>query len=85
MPHEKAKIEGRISKDLESIRSEAYRQAQGIRGEGEAKATAIYAKAMGRDPQFFEFIRTIEAYDRALGEDVKLILSSDSEFLKLLR
>lgn len=81
---EKKKIEGRISKDLETIRSEAYRKAQGIRGEGEAKATAIYAKTMGRDPKFFEFVRSLEAYEKALGKETKLILSSDSEFLKLM-
>ncbi len=81
---EKKKIEGRISKDLETIRSEAYRTAQGIRGEGEAKATAIYAKTMGRDPKFFEFVRSLEAYESALSEDTKLILSSGSEFLRLM-
>lgn len=81
---EKAKIEGRISKDLETIRSEAYRKSQGVRGEGEAKASAIYAKTMGKDARFFEFIRSIEAYEKSLGEDTRLILSSDSEFLKIL-
>lgn len=81
---EKAKIEGRISKDLETIKSEAYRTAQGVRGEGEAKASAIYAKTMGKDPKFFEFVRSIEAYENSLGADTRLILSSDSEFLKIL-
>lgn len=81
---EKAKIEGRISKDLETIKSEAYRQAQGVRGEGEAKASAIYAKTMGKDPKFFEFVRSIEAYENSLGAETRLILSSDSEFLKIL-
>lgn len=44
-----------------------------------------YAEAMSKDPSFYEFTRKLEAYRKSLPEDTKLILSTDSEFLNLLR
>ena len=82
---EKAEIEGRMARDLNKIESEAYKQAQLIRGKAQAKATAVYAKSLRKAPEFYEFIRTLEAYGKALKKDSKFILSSDSEFLKLLQ
>ena len=82
---EKQKIEGRITKDLQKIESEAYRKAQEIRGKGDAEAAAIYAKALGKSPRFYEFIRSMEAYKKTLNSNMKFLLSSDSEFLKLLK
>lgn len=82
---EKAEIEGRMAKDLNRIESEAYKEAQLIRGKAQAKATEIYAKSMKNAPEFYEFIRTLEAYKKAIKKDSKFILSSDSEFLKLFR
>ncbi len=82
---EKAKIEGRLSKDLKNIESKAYRRAQEIKGRAEAKSIAIYAKALSRDPRFYEFVRTMEAYDKAFSDKAKFILSSDSEFLKFFK
>src|SRR5690606_22942845 len=82
---EQAKIDGKISKDLETIRSEAYRTAQEIRGKAEAKSIAIYAKSLSGDLHFYEFVRTLEAYDRSLKDKTELILSTDSEFLRYLR
>jgi membrane protease subunit HflC len=82
---EKAEIEGRLTKDLQEIESKAYRKAQLIRGKAAAKATAIYAKSLNSDPKFYEFIRTMEAYKKALKSDTKLLLSSDSDFLKFLK
>ncbi len=82
---EKAKIEGRLSKDLKNIESKAYRKAEVIRGKAEAKSTKIYADSLSRDPKFYEFIRTMEAYKRSLKADSKLLLSSDSQFLKFLK
>jgi modulator of FtsH protease HflC len=81
---ERAKIQGTTSRDLQRIESEAYRRAQLIRGQAEAKATAIYARAFAQDPKFFEFMRTMEAYKNSLREDTNLILSSDSEFLNMM-
>ena len=83
---EKAKIEGRIQKDLKKIQSEVYRKAQTIRGKAEAKATAIYAKEFNKGADFYQFKRSLEAYKNSLkNSSTKLILSSDSEFLKFLK
>jgi len=82
---EKAKIEGRLSLDLQTIESEAYKKAQIIIGKGDAKATAIYAKSLSKGPAFYEFIRTMEAYQKSLKKETEFILSSDSEFLRMLR
>jgi membrane protease subunit HflC len=82
---EKAKIEGRLSKDLKEIESIAYRTAQGIRGKAEATSTAIYAASLNKDPKFYEFIRTMESYKKSIKANAKFILSSDSEFLKFFK
>ncbi len=82
---EKAKIEGRITKDLKEIQSKAYREAEVIRGKAEAKSTKIYAQSLSRDPKFYEFIRTMEAYKKAIKSDSKFLLSSQSEFLKFFK
>lgn len=82
---EKAKIEGRLTKDLNKIESEAYRKAELIRGKAQAKATAIYAKSLKQDPKFYEFIRTMESYKKAIKSDSKFILSSDNQFLKFFK
>lgn len=82
---EKAKIEGRLVRDLQTIQSEGYRKAQLIKGRAEAKATAVYARAFKQDPDFFEFIRTLEAYKKSIDGNTKLIISNDNEFLKFLR
>lgn len=82
---EKAEIEGRLAKDLNKIESEAYKKEQQIRGKAQAKATAIYAASLKRAPDFYEFIRAMEAYKKAIKKDSKLILSSDSEFFKFLK
>ncbi len=82
---EKAKIQGRLRKDMQAITSEAYKISQIIKGKAEAKAIKIYAKAFKRDPKFYEFTRKLEAYKKSIKEDTHLILSSDSEFLNLLK
>lgn len=82
---EKAKIEGRLQKDLQGIESKAYRLAQGIKGKAEAKATAIYAKALSSDAKFYEFVRTMEAYKKSISPNTKFLLSSDSQFFKFFK
>jgi membrane protease subunit HflC len=82
---EKAKIEGRLSRDLNRIESEAYKKAQIIRGKAEAKATNIYARSLSRDPKFYEFMKSMDAYKDAIKGDSKMLLSTDSDFLKYLR
>lgn len=82
---ERSKIQGKISKDLQKIDSEAYRKAQEIKGEADAKAIRIYAQAMNADPSFYEFTRTLEAYKKAIPPGSKMILSTDNRFLDMMR
>ncbi|MBI4677418.1 MAG: protease modulator HflC [Elusimicrobia bacterium] len=82
---EHAKIQGKINKDLLGIESEAYRKAQAIKGEADGRAIRIYAQAMNADPEFYEFIRTLEAYKKGIPQDSTLILSTENKFLDILR
>ncbi|MBD63808.1 MAG: HflC protein [Halobacteriovoraceae bacterium] len=82
---EKAKIEGRINKELKQIESQAYKQAEIIKGKADAKAAAIYSKSLNKNRKFYDFTRSMEAYKKSLSEDTKLILSSEAEFFKYLR
>jgi membrane protease subunit HflC len=82
---EKAKIQGKISKDLQEIESWAYREVQSIKGDAEGKSIRVYARAMNADPDFYKYVRTLEAYKKALPQDTKLILSTDNRFLELFR
>lgn len=67
------------------IEAEAYREAEIIRGDGDAQAAAIYANAFNRDSEFYEFLRSLSAYREtfATSRDV-LVISPDSEFFKYL-
>jgi len=65
------------------ILAQASKEAETLRGEGDGKAARIYADSFGKDPEFFEFYRTMQAYRKTLNKDTTtLILSPDSEFLK---
>ena len=67
------------------IESEAYRDAQRTRGEGDAQAAAIYAAAYNKNPEFYAFWRSLQAYEAAFasGQDV-MVLKPDSEFFRYL-
>lgn len=82
---EKAKIAGRLSRDLQRIKAIAYRKEQVIKGKAQARATEIYAKAMGKDPEFFDFIRSMDAYKKTLNDKAEYLFSTESRFLKWLR
>ncbi|MBP1857386.1 protease modulator HflC [Rhizobium herbae] len=63
--------------------AEAQRDSEILRGQGEAERTAVFADAFARDPKFFEFYRSMTAYDQAIGSpDTTLVLSPDSEFFR---
>lgn len=65
--------------------SDARRQAEIVRGEADAKRNAIFAEAFGRDPEFFEFYRSMTAYARAIGNgNSSIVVSPDSEFFDYL-
>jgi len=80
------RIRGDADRQKAVILAEANRDAQIVRGEGDAEAVKIFAEAFGRDIDFFEFYRTMQAYQQTVGkDDTTLVLSPDSEFFKYLR
>ena len=80
-----AEIQGQKEKDLLVIESEAFKQAEEIRGLADAEATSIYAAAYSKDPDFYQFMKTLETYRSSLNGDVTLVLTTDSEFLSFLK
>ena len=82
---EATKIRGEKERELKRITSEAYRTAQELKGKADAESTVIYAKAYGKDPEFYSFVKTLDIYKTSLDEKNSLILSTDSEFLKYLK
>ena len=82
---EAVKIRAETDKDREIILADAYKLAQEVRGEGEAQAIRIYAQAYQRDPDFYEFTRTLEAYKAVFDEKTKLVLTPESDFLRYLK
>ena len=85
---EAARIRGNRVRDLNKIQSEAYRQVEEIRGVADAKATEIYAKAYNQSSEaveFYEFTRTMQAYDSIIADNTTLVLSTDSDLFKFLK
>src|SRR3989440_4467748 len=85
---EAARIAGQKERDLNEIQSTAYRRVQEIRGESDAKATEIYARAYTQNPQaaeFYGFLKSMETYRKVLTKDSTLILSTDSDLFNLLK
>ncbi len=80
------KIRADADRQREVIVAEAYRDAQKIKGEGDGKASALYAEAFGRDPQFAKFYRSLEAYRSSFRSrsDV-MVLDPSSEFFDAMR
>ncbi len=81
---EAQKIRALTEKDKTIILATAYKESQEIRGEGEAKALEIYANAFNKDPDFYEFTRTLEAYKKIIDKKTTLILPADSKLFKTL-
>jgi len=79
------RIRAEADKKRTIILSEAKRKSQELKGEGDALATKIYAEAYQKDPDFFEFIRTMEAYKESLGDETLMVISPDSEFFKYFK
>jgi|TARA_Y100000031_G_scaffold119259_1_gene132876 membrane protease subunit HflC len=82
---EAVKIRAETDKQKTIILADAYKESQQLKGEGDAKAVEIYAKAYQSDPKFYEFTRTLEAYEKVIDDKTTLILSTDSELLDLLK
>ncbi len=80
------KIRADADRQREVIIAEAYRDAQKIKGEGDAKASALYADAFGRDPQFAQFYRSLEAYRATFrNKSDVMVIDSNSEFFQAMR
>ncbi len=80
------KIRADADKQREVIIAEAYRDAQKLKGEGDAKASALYADAFGRDPQFAQFYRSLEAYRSSFRNKTDLmVIDPSSDFFKTMR
>jgi membrane protease subunit HflC len=78
-------IRARADREKVVLLAEAAREAQIARGEGDANAIKIYADAFGKDPQFFAFYRSMQAYGNALGNgDTTMVLSPNMDFLRYL-
>jgi modulator of FtsH protease HflC len=80
------KIRADADRQRQIIVAEAYRDAQKVKGDGDAKASALFAEAFGRDPQFAEFYRSLEAYRASFRNkgDV-MVLDPSSEFFRAMR
>ncbi len=79
---QKLRIQAEADRDRTVIIAEAQRQSQILRGQGDGQRNNILGDAYGRDPQFFDFYRSMEAYGIALGEGTTMVLSPDSEFFR---
>jgi len=81
------KIRAEADRQREVILANAYRDAQKVTGEGDAQATRIYGEAFGRDPQFAQIYRSLEAYRASFDgkPDVMVLDPSGSEFFKAMR
>jgi membrane protease subunit HflC len=77
-------IRADADKQKEQILSAAYKDAERIRGEGDAEATRIYGAAYSKNPRFYKLLRTLESYKKTLDDKTTVVLSSDSELLKIL-
>ena len=85
---EAARIAGQKERDINEIQSTAYRQVQEIRGESDAKASEIYARAYTQNAQaaeFYNFLKGMETYRKILTKDSTLVLSTDSDLFNLLK
>ena len=79
------RIRAEADRERTVILAEAYRDAEKVRGQGDAIATDTYARAFGKDEEFYSFYRSIEAYKRSIGtaNDI-LVLDAKSEFFRYL-
>ncbi|GGE42579.1 protein HflC [Agaricicola taiwanensis] len=77
------RIRSRADREVTVIIAEAHRDSEQKRGEGDAQRNAIYAEAYGRDPEFFAFYRSMQAYEQGLkGDNTRLVLSPDNSFFR---
>ena len=77
------KITAKADRDVVVLRGEAQRQADQIRGEGDAERNRIFADSFGKDPDFFAFYRSMQAYEAGLkGPDTRLVINPNTDFFR---
>ena len=81
---EAQKIRATTERDKTVILADAYKISQEIRGKGEARALDIYASSFSKDPKFYEFVRTLETYEKVIDKKTTLVLPGDSKLFKEL-
>jgi membrane protease subunit HflC len=79
---ESVKIKAQTDKDKTILLADSYMEAEKTKGEGDAEALKIYAQAYEKDPEFYSFVRTLEAYEKSLGKGTTVVLPIDSEFFQ---
>jgi membrane protease subunit HflC len=79
---EAAKIRADTDKEKTILLAQSYETAQKLRGEGDAEGTRIYAESFGSDPEFYDFSRSLEAYEKSMLNQSTLVLSTDSDLFR---
>ena len=82
---ERNRIAGLTQKELDQIEGEMEQKAAEIRGEADAQVIAMTAEAYGKSPEFYALLRRLEVFETALGQNTRLILTTDSELLRLIK
>ncbi|HET7293708.1 MAG TPA: protease modulator HflC [Vicinamibacteria bacterium] len=80
-----AEIRGQKERDVLAASSVGYKTAQELKGAADAKATAIYARAYGKDPEFYQFTKAMETLNASFDENAWLVLSTDGELMRYLK
>ncbi|MEM5343213.1 protease modulator HflC [Paraburkholderia azotifigens] len=79
------KIKADAAEQQQAVLADAYRQAQSIKGDGDGKAASIAAEAYGRDPQFYQFYQSMQAYKNSFKPGDMMVVDSSSEFFRFMR
>jgi membrane protease subunit HflC len=81
---EAAKIRAKTDKDTTILIAKAYQEAEKLEGEGDGESTRIYAGAFGKDAEFYNFVRALEAYEKSITPETEVVLSTSSELFRYL-
>jgi membrane protease subunit HflC len=79
------RLRAEADREARVIVAEARRDAEIARGQGDAEATRIYAEAYGTDPEFYAFLRSLQAYEKTMGKQTTLVFSPKAEFFRFLQ
>ena len=81
---EATKIKAETDKERKLQLAQAYSESQKLRGNGDAESIRIYAESFGADPDFYGFLRAMEAYEASIDKDARIVMSTDAEILKFI-